>query len=224
MIRGRVFDHYALVLNKFPTLWGHALLVSGEFSSQSLRLSRRDLDALHRCAVAADALGFYNSDREAGASQPHKHFQIVPFAALERWTSRHGEDALPIASALRDLPREQWRWSSRAPFVPVVRRIPALQRAGIAHAVVALPPRATFAIDFSHYKSHSAALFWFFRRVCKRETRLRWFLFFYFFGPMSVRRLSKDSESSRCFEPFNARRRLSQTKEGARVCLARARA
>ena len=94
---------------------------------------------------AAKGLGFYNSDATAGASQPHRHFQIVPGSSFagEGWD----EARPPIFRDIEALPRNPWRWSGRVPFRPVAQTLPRL--AGVAHGVVLLPPRATFRVDFS---------------------------------------------------------------------------
>ena len=171
VVRPAVFGGgYALVLNKFPAFPDHALLITAAAVPQARRLDRDDLDALHRCASvaarvqvnfswnlldgvnnvtismqAAKGLGFYNSDATAGASQPHRHFQIVPGSSFvgEGWD----EARPPISRDIEALPRNPWRWSGRVPFRPVAQTLPRL--AGVAHGVVLLPPRATFRVDFS---------------------------------------------------------------------------
>jgi ATP adenylyltransferase len=70
-------SHYVL-LNKFPVLAGHALLVTRRFEPQERLLTVEDFAALTACLGEADGLGFYNGGVEAGASQPRKHLQIVP--------------------------------------------------------------------------------------------------------------------------------------------------
>ena len=140
VVRPAVFGAYALVLNKFPAFPDHALLITAAAVPQARRLDRDDLDALHRCASAARGLGFYNSDATAGASQPHRHFQIVPGSSFvgEGWD----EARPPISRDIEALPRNPWRWSGRVPFRPVAQTLPRL--AGVAHGVVLLPPMATF--------------------------------------------------------------------------------
>ncbi len=71
-------DHVAL-LNKFNVLDRHLLVVTREFVDQRVLLDERDMAALWACMVQVDGLGFYNGGVEAGASQPHKHLQLVPF-------------------------------------------------------------------------------------------------------------------------------------------------
>jgi len=69
--------HFAL-LNKFNVLDRHLLVVTREFVSQEAPLDRADFAALAACMVEFDSLGFYNGGVAAGASQPHKHLQLVP--------------------------------------------------------------------------------------------------------------------------------------------------
>ena len=147
LVRETVFGDYALVLNKFPALPHHALLITKNFSPQAWRLTKRDLGALHRSAAAADALGFYNSDAVAGASQPHRHFQLVFNDAFADVLGDGALAAPPIQAAVDALGSEHFLWSTKAPFVPHIRRLDAL--AGIAHGLVQLPRRATFSVDFA---------------------------------------------------------------------------
>ncbi|MCX7962661.1 MAG: DUF4922 domain-containing protein [Burkholderiales bacterium] len=69
---------HAMILNKFPVIARHALLVTRRFVPQEALLDEADFAALARCLADWDALAFYNGGREAGASQPHKHLQFVP--------------------------------------------------------------------------------------------------------------------------------------------------
>jgi ATP adenylyltransferase len=70
-------DHVAL-LNKYPVIPHHLLIVTRRFEDQEDLLTPRDFAALAACMVQIDGLAFYNGGAAAGASQPHKHLQIVP--------------------------------------------------------------------------------------------------------------------------------------------------
>ena len=70
-------SHY-LLLNKFPVLVGHVLLVTRRFERQERLLTIEDFGALTACMSEVDGLGFYNGGVEAGASQLRKHLQLVP--------------------------------------------------------------------------------------------------------------------------------------------------
>jgi sulfate adenylyltransferase (ADP) / ATP adenylyltransferase len=70
---------HVCLLNKFQVVATHVLLVTRQFERQESALDEGDFAALASCLGEADGLGFYNSARVAGASQLHKHLQIVPF-------------------------------------------------------------------------------------------------------------------------------------------------
>jgi ATP adenylyltransferase len=69
--------HYAL-LNKFPVMPGHLLIVVRDYEPQDAYLTLSDFEALAQCMGKSESLGFYNAGREAGASQHRKHLQVVP--------------------------------------------------------------------------------------------------------------------------------------------------
>jgi len=69
---------HVCLLNKFNVLDRHILLVTRHFEDQEQLLNRADFEALWQCLDSLDWLAFYNGGRMAGASQPHKHLQIVP--------------------------------------------------------------------------------------------------------------------------------------------------
>ena len=69
--------HLAL-LNKFPVMRQHLLVVTRAFEEQDAALTGADFAALWACMGAGGTLGFYNSSKVAGASQRHKHLQVVP--------------------------------------------------------------------------------------------------------------------------------------------------
>ena len=73
----RVADHHVCLLNKFPVLAPHILICSNEFIEQRTPLSLQDFEAWCQAFTDGDELGFYNGGKEAGASQPHRHMQLV---------------------------------------------------------------------------------------------------------------------------------------------------
>ncbi len=75
---GEVGPAHVAVLNKYPVIPAHLLIVTRAFEHQETLLTREDMEALRRCLAAAGGLGFYNGGEAAGASQPHKHLQLVP--------------------------------------------------------------------------------------------------------------------------------------------------
>lgn len=99
LVVGPIGDTHLCLLNKFPVLDRHLLLVTRAFAPQEAWLDLADWTALAAALLAAgEALAFYNGGERAGASQPHKHLQLVPIAAV-------GVDAaLPIAPWLAAAP------------------------------------------------------------------------------------------------------------------------
>lgn len=69
---------HVCLLNKFNVMDHHVLIVTREFENQETILTAPDFEAFWACMAEIDGLGFYNSGAAAGASQPHKHMQIVP--------------------------------------------------------------------------------------------------------------------------------------------------
>ena len=85
--------HLAL-LNKFNVIDHHLLIVTRDFQRQDALLTLADFEALMRCMAGFDGIGFYNAGPEAGASQPHKHLQIVPLPLGD------SEPPVPVAPLL----------------------------------------------------------------------------------------------------------------------------
>ena len=75
-------DSHLVVLNKFPVIDHHLLIVTRAFEAQTAALTRADFRALASVLGAQAGLGFYNGGPVAGASQAHKHLQWVPDGSL----------------------------------------------------------------------------------------------------------------------------------------------
>jgi sulfate adenylyltransferase (ADP) / ATP adenylyltransferase len=73
-----ISDTHVALLNKFNVVENHLLIITRQFEDQKTLLTLRDFEALWLCMAEYDALGFYNGGEAAGASQPHKHLQMVP--------------------------------------------------------------------------------------------------------------------------------------------------
>ena len=71
-------SHFCL-LNKFNVVDNHLLIVTRAFEEQTDLLNIRDFFALYTCLQEIDGLTFFNGGKEAGASQHHKHLQLIPF-------------------------------------------------------------------------------------------------------------------------------------------------
>ncbi|HEX5754242.1 MAG TPA: ATP adenylyltransferase [Archangium sp.] len=78
LIVGGLSPTHLCLLNKFNVVEHHLLIVTRAFEEQESLLTAADFEALALCMDGLDGLGFYNSGEVAGASQPHKHLQLIP--------------------------------------------------------------------------------------------------------------------------------------------------
>ncbi|KAI8964057.1 HIT-like protein [Daldinia sp. FL1419] len=74
---------HRLVLNKFAVVPEHFILITKDFKPQTHILEKEDLAATFACIQAYRANGrelfaFFNSGPHSGASQPHRHLQLLP--------------------------------------------------------------------------------------------------------------------------------------------------
>jgi ATP adenylyltransferase len=99
-----ISDTHLALLNKFNVIDHHLLIVTREFVPQEVLLDLADFEALLACMAEFDGIGFYNAGTEAGASQPHKHLQIVPLPLGETDPSVPIEPLLGARNGLVDLP------------------------------------------------------------------------------------------------------------------------
>ncbi len=74
---GDISASHVCLLNKFNVLERHLLIVTRTFEDQEELLTSADFHALASCLSAIDGLAFYNAGVIAGASQAHKHLQLV---------------------------------------------------------------------------------------------------------------------------------------------------
>jgi len=117
---GDLTASHAAVLNKFNVVEHHLLIVTRRFEEQEALLTLADFEALWRALGEYGALGFYNGGVEAGASQRHKHLQVIPLPLVP------GGAGLPMAALFEGLD-EPWR----------IRSVPGLP---FRNAFCRLPP------------------------------------------------------------------------------------
>ena len=91
MFVGDISDTHLCLLNKFNVIEHHLLIVTRIFEHQERLLTIRDFHAILRCMAEFEGLAFYNGGKIAGASQDHKHLQLIP---------------LPMGSSGRAVPME----------------------------------------------------------------------------------------------------------------------
>jgi ATP adenylyltransferase len=66
------------LLNKFNVVDHHLLIVTRSFEEQENWLNLQDFEAMWASLAEIDGLVFYNGGQIAGASQRHKHLQLIP--------------------------------------------------------------------------------------------------------------------------------------------------
>lgn len=107
----RLGQQHVLLLNKFPVQPGHLLVITADWQPQCGWIQASDWQAVGQVAADCFGLWFFNSCAAAGASQPHRHLQILPRPA--------GSASCPLAPLLRaqlqpsDGPQSSaaWPWS-----------------------------------------------------------------------------------------------------------------
>ncbi|KAH9942509.1 uncharacterized protein BXZ73DRAFT_88058 [Epithele typhae] len=114
---------YVVLFNKYSVVPHHFLIVTKEFQSQTAPLFPADLVQVYLFLVAAKKAGrtffaFYNCGDLSGASQPHKHVQILPL---------DDPDGPPVEKLAREAKtdREDQPFSLPLPYANHVRRLPA---------------------------------------------------------------------------------------------------
>jgi len=105
--------NHALLLNKFPVLPGHLLVVTTRDAPQTAFPDPGDFAATAPLLAGPPALAFYNGGHESGASQPHRHLQAV---------------SLPLGPAPDPVPTAPWIEAaadgSPLPFPGAATRLP----------------------------------------------------------------------------------------------------
>lgn len=99
---------HLLLLNKYPVQAGHVLVITQQWQPQQGWLGAGDWAAVADVDRDTGGLWFFNSSPAAGASQPHRHLQLLPRAA--------GVPSCPMApqflAQLKGVQR-QWPWQYR---------------------------------------------------------------------------------------------------------------
>ncbi len=126
LVVGALSATHALLLNKFPVVEPHLLVVTRSFEEQLSELTAADFHALALALAGLDGLAFYNGGPLAGASQRHKHLQLIP----------------PLGPAGLCAPIERVLGRLAAGRVTQVPALP------FAHVAVGLPlPSGSLAVD-----------------------------------------------------------------------------
>jgi ATP adenylyltransferase len=102
----RLGSSHVVLLNKYPVQPGHLLLITQHWQPQSGWLQSSDWQAVAAMDADTGGLWFFNSCAAAGASQPHRHLQLLP-RPMEA-------SSCPLAELiLEQLEQQQRRWPWR---------------------------------------------------------------------------------------------------------------
>lgn len=92
-----ISESHLCLLNKYNVIDNHLLIITREFEEQENLLTLADFQAMWACLPELDGLIFYNSGKIAGASQRHKHLQLVPLPLAPEGASIPIEGAIAAA-------------------------------------------------------------------------------------------------------------------------------
>jgi ATP adenylyltransferase len=94
---GKLDQAHYLLLNKFNVVDHHVLIttVVNEFQHSGIR--KNAFPAIIRVMEAIDGLCFFNRGKDSGASQLHKHYQVIP----------QGDDEYPMGKLIEECARQK---------------------------------------------------------------------------------------------------------------------
>jgi ATP adenylyltransferase len=99
---------HVLLLNKYPVQEAHLLVITRDWRPQVGWIETADWQAVAAVSQDTGGLWFFNSGARSGASQPHRHLQLLP--------RRAGEMSCPLAPRfLAQLGGGEapWNWAYR---------------------------------------------------------------------------------------------------------------
>ncbi len=137
----RLGESHVVLLNKYPVQPGHLLLITQHWQPQSGWLQASDWRAVADMDADTGGLWFFNSSAAAGASQPHRHLQLLPRPAAA--------SSCPLAELiLQQLDQQQsnWPW-----HYAISRRQPQLDEQG------GTPNERARELE-QHYRNHAHLL------------------------------------------------------------------
>jgi ATP adenylyltransferase len=131
-----ISDTHVCLLNKYNVSENHLLIVTRHFEDQESLLTLGDFQAMWACMVEFDSLAFYNGGVVAGASQPHKHLQVVPLPLVPEDPVQPRVPIEPLLVHARD--------SRQGVHGVALVTVPGLR---FAHSLVRIPPAWTRSPD-----------------------------------------------------------------------------
>jgi ATP adenylyltransferase len=105
---GHIGESHVLLLNKYPVQACHLLVITRGWQPQSGWLDATDWASVAAVGADTGGLWFFNSGATAGASQPHRHLQLLPRS--------EGAPSCPLAFLLESQLQgasPPWPWAYR---------------------------------------------------------------------------------------------------------------
>lgn len=130
-----ISNTHVCILNKFNVVDYHLLIITRDFEEQESLLTLADFAAMWACLGGMDGLAFYNSGKLAGASQRHKHLQLVPLPFTA------SQPQIPIAPLLTLANQDK---ITTIPGLPFIHAFASLQPAWVDSPLIGA--EATLAI------------------------------------------------------------------------------
>jgi ATP adenylyltransferase len=124
MFVSKVSNNHVCLLNKFNVIENHLLIVTRHYENQEQLLTIGDFRAALSCLKEIRGLCFYNGGEEAGASQHHKHLQLIPLPMTEGKVNVPIEPLLTSALTVTNRPTSLPVYN----FVHGVAKLPSLSQ------------------------------------------------------------------------------------------------
>jgi ATP adenylyltransferase len=138
---------YNLILNKFPVIPNHFLLVTKDWEAQTDILDKSDLEATYECLKAWNTKGdgdaglfaFFNSGDDSGASQPHRHLQFLPVEDMRQPGSESWHPLIDLLTSQPTSPTpsstSKFKHLSGLPFAHFALPLPSNPSADTLHSI-----------------------------------------------------------------------------------------
>jgi len=104
----RLASGHVLLLNKYPVQQAHLLVITADWQPQNGWIRPCDWQAVAEVAADTGGLWFFNSSPIAGASQPHRHLQLLP-----RGVDQPSCPLAPMLQAQLQGALPPWPWAYR---------------------------------------------------------------------------------------------------------------
>ena len=153
-----VGSNHVLIMNKYPVQIGHMLLISRRWAPQTGWLTPLDWQAVHAVRQDSEGLWFFNSGPSAGASQPHRHLQLLPRESGESlcpredwWLTRLGSTGASSRGDLLEIHTNAVSFQTDSAEALHSSYLELCQAQGIGHPGLDTSPRKPYNLLFGDH-------------------------------------------------------------------------